>query len=141
MRVAHERTDAMHTAGRIELIHRTSIHSRHPLPAASIPTAGPRSRQLHDIPTLREMQNFRKRLQNNSFDRPAPGTALHGLALFDNVRASILQTLDTASGHPVETVTRRHNADLPTCTGALRGLGRVVADVGHDLGPDLWLVA
>ena len=71
MRVAHQRTDAMHTAGRIELIHRTSIHSRHGLPAASIPAAGPRSRQLHDIPTLREMQNSRKRLQNNSFDRLA----------------------------------------------------------------------
>ena len=61
---------------------------------------------------------------------------------FANVRASILTTL----GHGVQTtrsktVTRRHNADLPTCTGALRGLGRVVADVGHDLGPDLRLMA
>jgi hypothetical protein len=43
----------MHTAGRIDLIHRASIHSRHRLPAASIPTAGPRSRQLHDIRTHR----------------------------------------------------------------------------------------
>jgi hypothetical protein len=119
VRVAHERTDAMHTAGRIELIHRTSIHSRHGLPAASIPAAGPRSRRLHDIPILREMQNSRKRLQNNSFDRPAPGTALNGLALFDNVRASILQTLDTASGHPVENrhaTTQCRLADVYWCT-------------------------
>jgi hypothetical protein len=104
VRVAHERTGAMHTAGRIDVIHRTSIHSRHRLPAASIPTAGPRSGQLHDIRTLHAMQNARKRLQNNGFDRPAPAAALNGLALFDDVRASILKTLDTASSHPVETV-------------------------------------
>jgi hypothetical protein len=59
----------MHTADHIDLIHRTSIHSRHRLPATSIPTAGPRSRQLHDARTQHEMQNDRKRLQNNGFDR------------------------------------------------------------------------
>ena len=31
-----------------------------------------------------------------------PGAALNRIALFDDVRASILKTLDTASSHPVE---------------------------------------
>jgi hypothetical protein len=56
----------MHTAGRIDLIHRTSIDIRQP----------------HHIQTLHEMQNARKRLQNNGFDRPARlGAARHVIAL------------------------------------------------------------
>ena len=72
---------------------------------------------------------------------PPPGAALNRIALFDNVRASILKTLDTASSHPVEDRHATAQCRLPTCAGALRGLGRVVADVGHDVGPDLWLMA
>jgi hypothetical protein len=81
--------------------------------------------------------------RTTAFTGTPPGAALNvGSPHFANVRASILKTLgqgvQTARS---KTVTRRHNADLATCAGALRGLGRVVADVGHDVGPGLWLMA
>ena len=141
MRVAHERTDAMHTAGRIELIHRTSIHSRHGLPAASIPAAGPRSRRLHDIPTLREMQDSRNDFRTTALTDPPPERRCMGSPYSTMCALQFFRPLTRRPATRSKTVTRRHNADLPTCTGALRGLGRVVADVGHDLGPDLRLMA
>src|SRR5262249_22753183 len=104
VRVAHERTDASHTAGRIDLTHRTSIHSRHRLRAASIPTAGPRCREIHDI---------RTRTRCRMLEKDSRSTALTGR--YGSERRCMLNSQDP--GHGVQppgskTVTGRHTADF-----------------------------